>query len=41
MAGTAAVVAILVFIFSSTIRNYRLSRGIESISISGQKNSTV
>jgi hypothetical protein len=28
MAGTAACVAVLVLIFSPTIRNYRLSQGI-------------
>ena len=30
MAGTAAGIAILVYIFSATVRNYRLSRGIAS-----------
>jgi MFS family permease len=30
MAGTAGLIAILVFIFSGTIRNYRLSSGINT-----------
>lgn len=37
MASIAATIAVLVLLFSSTVRNYRLSQGIESISSSSDR----